>query len=113
MPRILDPDSWRVLVKSVAIFILALVALDLGDTWCDPLVVPEAGLAVNTPKSNQADACAGQCVPDCFCCSTSVPAVHITLVGRPAPTTEVVILHAVHASTGFRNPLDHVPLATL
>jgi hypothetical protein len=96
----------------VAIFVLALLALDLGDAWCDPLILPMAGSAITTPPAGPAEACAGICVPDCFCCSTIVPAVHVILVWQFAPSIDVPLLRTAQASTGFVHPLDHVPIAT-
>ncbi|MGH9461092.1 MAG: hypothetical protein ACRD1X_07725 [Vicinamibacteria bacterium] len=112
MPRILRPGSRVALVRSVVILVFALFALDLGDAWCDSLLWSEAGAAITIPQAGQVDPCAGACVPDCFCCSTSVPAVHVTLVWEPAPSTDVPVLRTAQASTGFVHPPDHVPIDT-
>src|SRR5207249_2519070 len=98
MPLTLGPHLWKALIKSVAILVLALLALDLGDAWCDPLILPMAGPGITASPAGPAEACAGICVPDCFCCSTSVPAVHVTLVCQVAPSIDVPVLRTAQAS---------------
>jgi hypothetical protein len=100
------------LVRIVAVLILGLLVLDLGDAWCDPLIAPGAGPLISTTATSSTDPCSGTCVPDCFCCSSSVPAVSLHLTCEPL--TSMLALHVTEAaaSSGFEIPLDHVPLVS-
>jgi hypothetical protein len=97
--------------RVAAILMLALLAVDLGDAWCDPLVPPLES-ALTGGAAGHADPCTGTCVDDCFCCSSSVTAVRPALPSEPAPTDVVRAPAGASASPGFALPPDHVPLAT-
>ena len=99
------------LFRVAALLMLGLLALDLMDAWCDPLV-PARESTVTTPSDSGTDPCSEICVDDCFCCSSSVPAGRPALISAPAPTTLVTTLGSPCTSPGFALPPDHVPLAT-
>jgi hypothetical protein len=100
------------LVRIVAVLVLGLLALDIGDAWCDPLVDPGGELLTSTSGASATDPCSGTCVPDCFCCSSSVPAASLHLVCEPLPTALAFQVTEAGASSGFEFPLDHVPLVS-
>ena len=52
----------------------AVVCADMTlDAACDPIAFPgpAAAAGVRPADAGRADACADECVPDCFCCSRS------------------------------------------
>lgn len=53
----------------MALVLMAMVGVDLLDAACDPLpgISDVTSIAANT--DGKAEACAGTCVADCFCCS--------------------------------------------
>ena len=99
------------LVRVVALLILGLLVLDLGDAWCDPLIASGADPMISDTGTGAVDPCSGTCVPDCFCCSSNVAAASLHLVCEPVPTALTPNVTDVAASSGFGLPLDHVPLA--
>lgn len=107
---ILSGTALRV-ARVAAIVVLALLALDLGDAWCDPLV-PTRESAVTTAPEGGADPCTEICVDDCFCCASSVAAVRPAPISEPAPTEMLAPPRSAPTSPGFALPPDHVPLAT-
>lgn len=101
----------RLTARIAALLALGLLALDLGDVRCDPLL-PALASAVTTPAAGQADPCSDICVDDCFCCSSSVPAIRPVPISQPAAAERVEPLPGGESSPGFALPPDHVPLAT-
>ena len=63
----------------------AVVCADMTlDAACDPIAFPgrAAAAGVRPADAGRADACADECVPDCFCCSRSETAgTALTLPG--------------------------------
>ena len=98
-------------VRIAAVLILGLLALDLADAGCDPLV-PAREIAVTTSPNGDADPCSEVCIDDCFCCSSSVAAVRPAPISEPAPTQMMAAPGNARSSPGFALPLDHVPLDT-
>jgi hypothetical protein len=104
--------AWRRAARLAALALLALIARDLQNSGCDPLDAARPLALAETPRdAAPADACTGGCVPDCFCCSTTLPAAEmppllpaIVLAGR---------VESVSAATalGFSSHPDHVPIA--
>ena len=96
----------------MAVLILGLLVLDLGDASCDPLTPPGGGPLISTNGTSAIDPCSGTCVADCFCCSSSVPAVSLHLVLETLPSALALRVTEAGASSGFELPLDHVPLVS-
>jgi hypothetical protein len=109
--RISSRSAHRWLDKVTAILILGLLAADLTDASCDPLVFHSVGQIVSGMQERRVDPCTGICVPDCFCCSSSVPAFHLTWECQPTPSVGLPPLPMAGLSPGFSQPLDHVPIA--
>jgi len=94
-----------------AIALLALIGADLSDADCEPFSLPGADL-LSAPSAAPVDACAGGCVPDCFCCSLAVAPelgesrqALIVVPGDPAGDD--------WATEGHPSRLEHIPLALL
>ena len=65
--------AWaKALTRLIAILSLASIGFDLAtDAGCDPMALGGGPASLTAADSRAADGCAGACVPDCFCCSTS------------------------------------------
>jgi hypothetical protein len=104
--------SQRYSLAQVAAFaLLCLIALDLTHASCDPLLLPLGGTLVSVPPAGPSDACGDGCVPDCFCCSTTVAAAPVVSIqpfrlacDRPAPP-------AGRPAAGISSVPDHIPIA--
>ena len=105
-------DIWRMLMRSAAALLLALIVTDLSDTSCDPSGIPV--VSVNTAPSPDAtgDACAVVCVPDCFCCSTLGPALAVFSLSTTESVTEAPAPPVYHLTSGVFPTLDHIPIAS-
>lgn len=98
-------------IKALAVLMLVLLGLDLLDASCDPLMV-SPGLPLLTDFQNAGpDPCGDTCVPDCFCCSSSVPAARLSLAWEPTPGVVMAAPLFTRLSPGFVQPLDHIPIA--
>jgi hypothetical protein len=71
-------------LRLVALLLMALVCADLAlGAACEAVRLPGAGeapIVADAGAERSADACAGVCVPDCFCCLRSETAVATTTV---------------------------------
>lgn len=94
--------------------LLVLIGADLvGDAACDlPLRVGQesrARLRTGAPDAPR-EACAAFCVPDCFCCSTSVAASAAVMPPSPVPLTAVAPIAHLRRPEGVRPVADRPPL---
>jgi hypothetical protein len=95
--------------RVAAILVLGLIVMDLGDAACDPVTIPD-GPVLLSPLPGGGDACADFCVPDCFCCSTTILVASSHPVGRAMQVTGQVLPTFDPPSAGFSPQVDHVPL---
>jgi hypothetical protein len=62
-------------LRLVAVLLAAVVCADVTlDATCDPIGLPSPAATTAALSANDGgatDACAGSCIPDCFCCSRS------------------------------------------
>jgi len=105
--------GWRLSARSVATLLLAVISFDLtADARCDPVSrMAREHAAQAGPQSEDVgrEACAPSCLPDCYCCSSSLGAV---VVSVPQGSTEVVVLPPDRAGTrpaGVRPVPYHPP----
>jgi len=104
--------AWGRAARLAALALLALIAHDLQDSGCDPLDAARPLALAETPRDEApADACAGGCVPDCFCCSTTLPAVEIRLLLPAVALAGRVESASASPALGFFSQPDHVPIA--
>ncbi len=108
-PRRQQKAWWQLVGQSAAILLLALFALDLGDASCDPLRVA-GDLIFDLPVDVTPDACANVCIPDCFCCSTSLTAVPEFILAEPRPSHESAAAQSPEPASGVPHSPDHVPI---
>jgi len=106
-------DIWRILARSAATLLLALIVADLADTSCEPSGIPGASLNTSHSRSAAGDACGVVCFPDCFCCSTLGPALPVFSLKRTESITETPAPPVYHLTTGVSSTLDHVPIVAL
>jgi hypothetical protein len=100
-------SSIRVLALAFAYLILA----DLSqDGNCDRFLASGAtGLTISAAaQSGTADACLGQCVPDCFCCSRGLAAGQSVLPPSPSPGVPAAQAAGLAAPAGIL-PLPYHP----
>jgi hypothetical protein len=102
---------WRLVSRIAAIFLLALISGDLADASCDPIRLPQDAPDHIASAQDLPDPCADCCVPDCFCCATSLPAAESftlpgagAVFGRPMEPAETLI-------PGVSPLVDHIPLS--
>ena len=106
--------GYCVALRAIACLLLAIIAADVGaGTVCDSLGFgPASAATVRGPDSSGAnEPCADVCVPDCFCCSRSLPAGPLVLPPEPQRFTSVDAPAAEDWPEGVRPVLDHPPLA--
>lgn len=113
MVGVLRIDRWRTIAEGVALLVLALIVLDLGDRSCYSLDVSLPGLTISTHESNPTDACTAFCVPDCFCCSSASPAVTVALVQEPTSISDFQAPPVRFLTAGFSPVLDHIPITAV
>ena len=85
---------------------------DLPDAWCDPPPLSQDDHSLAIPRPADADACEDVCVPDCFCCATTVPAAQPMSIERPDPPAEKQPSSILSIATGFSSLPEHVPIAS-
>jgi hypothetical protein len=105
--------SSGLLTRAAGVFVLGFVVVDLGDASCCPLAIPGGGPVVSTPRPEVPDACASFCVPDCFCCSSTVPAAQAASIHLPRPVSERPALSLERPTSGFTPVPEHIPLAAI
>jgi hypothetical protein len=104
--------AWRRAVRLAALALLALIAHDLQDSGCEPLVASRPLALAETPRdAAPADACAGGCVPDCFCCSMALPALELQPLLPAVAVAGWVDSVPASPALGFSSHPDHVPIA--
>ena len=103
-------SAGRRLAGVAALLILAVIAVDLGDAGCDPIPVGLGDARVEAAHDEPADDCADLCLPDCFCCATTVAAAGRTITLRPQPAPGVPQQDSAPAAPGFSPLVEHVPL---
>jgi hypothetical protein len=106
-------DRWRTVARAVVLVVLALIVLDLGDRSCCSLDVFPPNPTMSADESNQSDACAAFCVPDCFCCSSASPAITVALAKEPTATSDLPAPPVRFLTAGFSPVLDHVPITVV
>jgi hypothetical protein len=105
-------SAWLRAMRIAALALLALIALDMQDAGCDPFDV--AGpLALGEAPRHQApaDACASGCIPDCFCCSSALPAPAFDPLLPADAVTGWTLCIPPSPALGFSTQPDHVPIA--
>lgn len=108
--RLLTKTGRANTAKAAALLVLCILALDLTDAACDPLIISWGTPGLSDVQAGDGDPCGDTCVPDCFCCSSSVPAVHLSLAWEWAPSVVIATLSTPRLSAGFPNFPDHVPI---
>lgn len=103
----------RVVTRTIVFLVLALIAVDVWDASCDPLVATQGSPILSNETSKQSDACAEFCVPDCFCCSSAAPAVVVSLTLEPTPLSDVPVSPVQVLAVGFSPVIDHIPITTV
>lgn len=96
--------------RLAASLLLGMIVMDLPDAWCDPLPIQESRMSASVPAPAGTDACGDVCVPDCFCCSASVPAVQPMRPPRPAVEAGERAALVASAASGFSPVPEHVPI---
>jgi hypothetical protein len=97
--------------RVVGLALLALIAFDLTDTSCDPLVIPVAAAMRGGSSDLQNDPCGGVCVPDCFCCSTTLAALPAFSLPESAMIAADVTPVFYRVALGVSSVVEHVPKA--
>jgi hypothetical protein len=109
----LRTGRWRIAARIPAILLLATIVGDLPDAWCDPLPLQEDRPGLSPPEAEAPEACNEVCVPDCFCCSSTVPAIRPMQIERPAHPVEGRWLLVLSVASGFPSLPDHVPIGRI
>lgn len=99
----------RIRFRIVALALLAVIALDIPDAECDPVGIQGDRPGVSASLEHGDDPCSARCVPDCFCCSSTLLAVPVFARGplELLPGAPVVVLSRV--TQGIPPVQDHVP----
>jgi len=99
-----------------ACLLLFAIAADIvADTRCDKgssSSASTAGVRGAVEGQRQTDEpCGSFCVPDCFCCSSSVAAAPAVVPPEPRPLAPLAAPTLERWSEGVRPVVDHPPLA--
>jgi len=98
-----------VLRALTAIFLLAVAVGDLAiDADCDPLAPIPGASVLTVAADSDTDACAGGCIPDCFCCARTLGAQARVLPPAPEGVAPTVAVASSGLPPGF-SPLDEHP----
>ena len=106
-------ERWRAIARTIMFLVLAMIALDLWDASCYPLFASQGSPTLSSEQSKQSDACAGVCVPDCFCCSSATPAAKVALTQEPTPLSDAPVSLVELLAAGFSPVIDHIPITTV
>lgn len=103
----------RISSRLVALGLLAVIALDIPDAECDPVRIQGDQPGVSASLEHGDDPCSARCVPDCFCCSSTLLAVPVFAKGplELLPGVPVIVLPRV--TQGIPSVQDHVPKSIL
>lgn len=99
-----------VLVRLVAVALLALIGADVTDVACDPLGIHPESASLAGPFTPECDSCGEVCIPDCFCCARALPAQSAFVIWKGEVTLDPPLLPVCHSVAGFSFILDHVPI---
>lgn len=100
--------------RLVALLLAAVVCTDVTlDAACDPIGLrgPASVAAASSADCGPADACAGSCVPDCFCCSRSEAAGPALVLPSLTALAQVPSPDPVSVSAVVRPVPEPPPLA--
>ena len=104
------------ILRGAACLLLSAIALDLvADAGCDATFAlgPATGAAVRAQDEGQPsdrEACSSVCVPDCFCCSSSVAAGSVIVLPPPVLVRSLGVPARERWPEGFRLVVDRPPL---
>lgn len=103
----------RIGFRIVIVGLLAIIALDMTDASCDPVRIQGDRPVVSAPEEHAGDPCSAQCVPDCFCCSSTLVAVPVFSRGPLDLLPGVPVIVLSRLAQGIPTVQDHVPKSTL
>ncbi len=94
----------------LAVVVCADVTLDAA---CDPIGLPgpAAATAIRPADAGRSEACANQCVPDCFCCSRSEQAGPALILPGLAAVAQAPPVRPAFLALVARPVLELPPLA--
>jgi hypothetical protein len=106
----------RVVLRAAASLLLSVIALDVAaDTACDSISLGAPSASTTEVRgvapSGSNERCADFCMPDCFCCSRSVPAGPAVFPPEPQRLTPVPSSATDDLSEGVRAVPEPPPLA--
>jgi hypothetical protein len=103
------------ILRGAACLLLSAIALDLlADAGCDAVFAPGSATpsvrAQDQGHQSDREACSSICVPDCFCCSSSVAAGPVIVLPPPVLVRSFGVPAREHWPEGFRLVVDRPPL---
>jgi hypothetical protein len=106
----LDGGGRRMMVRLVAIALLALIGGDLTDVSCDPIGIHPENASFTHPAPPSGDSCGEVCIPDCFCCASKLPAQSAFVIWKAEILLDTPASPVCHSVAGFSFIPDHVPI---
>ena len=102
----------RTRLRLVALLLTTVVCADVTlDAACDPIGVPGPSTSVAAANAPSGDACAGSCIPDCFCCSRSETAGPALALPPPTLLRQTAAATPASITAGVRPVSELPPLA--
>jgi hypothetical protein len=109
----LGGDGSTVVMRLVAIALLALIGGDLADVSCDPIGIHPQSACFTHPTVPAGDSCGEVCIPDCFCCAHTLPAQSAFVICRAEIRLDPPLMPVFNSDSGFAFVPDHVPISVL
>lgn len=103
----------RIAFKIATLVLLAVIGLEVEGACCDPvgvLVIPQISSASPAPPG---DPCSETCVPDCFCCSTTLAPDQVAAAETLRLLPDVLVSPDSRLIPGTSLVPDHVPKSVL
>lgn len=104
-------NRWALLCRLVACLSLVLIISDLAEGSCDPLPLGDSTvLFASAGGPGEHDPCADFCVPDCYCCASTSPALPAYSLPENAAFSRGPASGSYRVSAGVSPLPEHVPL---
>jgi len=97
-------------IRGMVLLLLIIIGANAAGASCDCLALARSPAGLSQPADGTGAACGDGCLPDCFCCSATLPVLSAVFVPAPAPVFEGPALPVYDLSAGVSPIPEHVPI---